>query len=81
MTVARSPEKYGHIELAHELFTIKQGGFESVYVNGDSHGAGELYEFFPDDEEMHSTSNRGVWKSTLGRVAKGSESYGRMKGQ
>ncbi len=79
MTISRNPEKYSHIELAHEMFTVKEGGFEAVYFNTERHGAGELYERVQDigKEEKNGEVK---WRSTVFSKEKGSSSKSRMAG-
>lgn len=77
MTVARNTAKYAHIELSHELYTIKKGGFEAIYANCVPRGAGEIMTWVPDDK---GEGTGGEWKTVLVPTEKGSRSAGRMQG-
>jgi hypothetical protein len=74
MDVARNPDKYKNVELSHELFTVKEGGFEAIYLNCEPTGAGMMY----DHVVGGGVDGEDVWKSTLYRTKNGSSSKSRM---
>ncbi|KAI5476955.1 hypothetical protein MNV49_006983 [Pseudohyphozyma bogoriensis] len=58
------PEEAKEIELYHELFTVKAGQIDAIYLNSPPHGFGRLYE---EDKES------GEWVSALRKVEEGGE--------
>ncbi len=75
MTVARNPERFKDIELSHELFTIKEGGFESAYINCEPIGAGTLYELLPGGGK----DGEDIYRNMLQKMGKSSSSKSRME--